>query len=173
MAGFGGQGVITMGSILGRAAVLHDGRHAVLTEDYGPEKTGGWSRADLVVSDEPVGYPIVERPGAFVAMCQDGFDRFRASIAPGARVLVERDLVRVPDGWAGATVPVAARATATALGKRVVANIVMIGALVETVPVVTVEAARRAILESVPKGTEPLNEAAFARGRELAREAIA
>lgn len=171
MAGFGGQGIITMGRILGRAVVLYDKREAVLTEDYGPEKMGGWSKADLVVSDREITYPLVERPNIFVALSQDGYDRFRESVSPDGRALFEAELVHPDQGWKHRTTYIPALQTATTLGKRVVANIVMIGSLVELTEVVSAEAARKAILDSIPKGTEQLNEAAFLKGRELAKEA--
>ncbi|MFQ5838079.1 MAG: 2-oxoacid:acceptor oxidoreductase family protein [Thermoplasmata archaeon] len=170
MAGFGGQGIITMGRILGRAAVLYDKLESVLTEDYGPEKVGGWSKADLVLSDEEIGYPLVERPDIFVALSQDGYERYRDTMRPDGRALFEADLVHPGKGWSQDTTFIPALHTASSLGKKVVANIVMIGALVELTGVVSPEAASRAILDSIPKGTEELNEAAFNKGRELARE---
>lgn len=167
MAGFGGQGIITMGRILGRAASLYEGLEAVMTEDYGPEKVGGWSKADLIVSDEDIGFPLVERPDVFVALSQDGFERYKRTLKPKARALLEADLVRPDEGWKHQTNLIPALRTASELGKRVVANIVMIGALVELTGVVTPDAAREAILDSIPKGTEKLNEAAFEKGRSL------
>jgi 2-oxoglutarate ferredoxin oxidoreductase subunit gamma len=170
MAGFGGQGIITMGKILGRAAVLYDKKEAVLTEDYGPEKVGGWSKADLVVSDGEIGYPLVESPDIFVAMSQDGYERYCRTLKPEGWALLEANLVHPSKGWEPSHVFIPALKTASDLGKRVVANIVMIGALVELTRVVSTQAARRAILDSIPKGTETLNEAAYLRGRELAKE---
>ncbi len=171
IAGFGGQGVITVGRILGRAAVLHDARHAVLTEDYGPEKTGGWSRADLVVDTEEIRFPLVESPNVFVALAQDGYERFRKTIRHDALVLVESELVHPDTDWDHPPLALPARQIALELGARVVANIVMVGALVEATQIVSHAAARRAVLESVPKGKEALNEAAYERGAALAREA--
>ncbi len=169
LSGFGGQGIITMGRILGRAMVLYDKGSAVLTEDYGPEKMGGWSKADLVISDDEVRYPLVENPDIFVALSQDGYEKFKDTVKPEGRAVFEKDLVHPDEAWKPKTTFIPALQTATDLGKKVVANIVMIGALVELTGVVSPEAARRAILDSIPKGTEELNEAAFNRGRELAR----
>ncbi len=169
LSGFGGQGIITMGRILGRAMVIYDKGSAVLTEDYGPEKMGGWSKADLVISDDDIRYPLVERPDIFVALSQDGYERFRDTVNPEGRALFEKELVHPDKEWKPRTTFIPALQTATDLGRKVVANIVMIGALVELTSVVSQEAARKAILDSIPKGTEELNEAAFDRGRELAR----
>jgi 2-oxoglutarate ferredoxin oxidoreductase subunit gamma len=169
MAGFGGQGIITTGKILGRAAVLYDRGDAVLTEDYGPEKMGGWSRADLVISEKKIRYPLVEKPDIFIAMAQDGFDRFHETVKTDGQALLEKGLVRPTKAWKPRTSFIPALQAAEELGRKVVANIVMIGALVELTDVVTHEAAREAILDSVPEGTEELNEEAFRKGRELAR----
>lgn len=169
MAGFGGQGIITTGKILGRAAVLYDQGSAVLTEDYGPEKMGGWSKADLVISEKEIRYPLVEKPDIFIAMAQDGFDRFHETVRPDGRALFEKGLVHPTRGWTRKTSFIPALKAAEELGRKVVANIVMIGALVELTDVVTREAAQKAILDSVPEGTEQLNEEAFRKGGELAR----
>ncbi len=172
MAGFGGQGIITTGKILGRAAVLYDQGSAVLTEDYGPEKMGGWSKADLVISRKEIRYPLVEKPDIFIAMAQDGFDRFHETVRPDGRALFEKGLVHPTREWKTTTSFIPALKAAEELGRKVVANIVMIGALVELTDVVTREAAQKAILDSVPEGTEQLNEEAFHKGGELARGGV-
>lgn len=160
-----------MGKILGRAAALHDGRHAALTEDYGPEKTGGWSRADLVISDDVIGYPIIEKPGVFVALSQDGFERFRSSMDEETTLIIESELVKLPASSELRAHAIPAMRSALSLGKKVVANIVMMGAVVEFTRAVSPQAVQKALGESVPKGTEGLNERAFEEGRLLAREA--
>lgn len=172
MAGFGGQGIITMGRILGRAAVLYQDLEAILSEDYGPEKTGGWSKGDLVLSDEEIGYPLVDHPDIFVALSQDGFERYCHTLRAHGRALCEAGLVHPGDDWDHATFFIPAVRTANELGKKVVANIVMIGALVELTGVLSPEATVKAIRDSVPKAAEELNKTAFERGRELAKEAM-
>jgi len=66
--GLGGQGIISAGRMIGEAASIHERKEAVMTEDYSPYITGGWSRADLIISDEPIDYPLVTRPNILVAM---------------------------------------------------------------------------------------------------------
>lgn len=173
-SGFGGQGVITMCHILGRGAAIHAGLEATMTEAYGPEKTGGFSRGDLVVADEPIDYPNVVEPGLVVAFSQDAFERDADSVADGGLVVVERDLVdpgsfeeRRPD-----VTVLALRAVdiAEELGPRVVANVVMLGAVVELVDDLPASAVRDAIRETVPDGTQELNERAFDRGRQAVQD---
>lgn len=171
LSGFGGQGVVSAGHIIAKAAALYeDGKDAVLTRAYGPEKTGGWARADVIVADGEVDYPLVEAPDIFVAMSQDGFDRDAASAKPDATILIDQRLVDASALTGPVILPVPAVEEAEALGKRVVANIVMLGAFTITTGIVTPEAMERAVLETVPKGTEELNARAFQRGLALAKE---
>lgn len=169
-SGFGGQGVITSGHIVGLAAVLHEGRDAILTKAYGPEQTGGWARADLVV-DEEVDYPLVGQPDVLVALSQDGYERDGASLAPDGLLLYEAALVQPrADGREQLAVP--ALEAAEELGHKVVANTVLLGALARATGVVGREALLEAVLASVPARTRELNRRAFERGWELgSREA--
>lgn len=169
-SGFGGQGVITMCHILGRGAAIHAEMDATMTESYGPEKTGGFSRGDLVVSDEPIDYPNVVDPEIVVAFSQDAFERDADSVTENGLVMIERDLVDAdafiderPDVT---VVSLPAVDLAEEVGRKVVANVVMLGAVAELVDTLPVEPVRDAVRETVPDGTEALNEAAFDRGRQ-------
>jgi 2-oxoglutarate ferredoxin oxidoreductase subunit gamma len=168
-SGFGGQGVITMAHVLGHGASVHADMDATMTEAYGPEKTGGFSRGDLVVSDEPIDYPNVVDPAVVVAFSQDAFERDADTVSEDGLVVIERDLVDPaplaedrPDATV-ATLP--AVDLAEELGRQVVANVLMLGAVVELVGTPPAEAVRAAVRETVPDGTEDLNEGAFDRGR--------
>lgn len=168
-SGFGGQGVITMCHVLGRGAAIHAGLAATMTEEYGPEKTGGFSRGDLVVSEETIDYPNVVDPDVVVGFSQDAFERDADSVTENGLVLVERDLVD-PGGFTQqrpdvTLVSLPAVDLAEEVGLKVVANILMLGAVVEIVGTPPVDAVRAAIRETVPDGTETLNEEAFDRGR--------
>ena len=155
-SGFGGQGVITMAHVLGHAASIHAEMSAAMTEAYGPEKTGGFSRADLVIDDEEIGYPNVVEPDFFVAFSQDAFERDLVDPSSLLEQWDEREIEIV-------TVP--AVELAESVGRKLVANVVMLGATVELAGVVPVEDVRNAIRDIVPDGTERLNERAFDRGR--------
>ena len=168
-SGFGGQGVITMAHVLGHGASVHAGMDATMTEAYGPEKTGGFSRGDVVVSDDTIDYPNVVDPDIVVAFSQDAFERDADSVVEGGLVLVERDLVdpeplleERPDATV-ASLP--AVDLAAGLGHKVVANVLTLGAVVELLGTPPADAVRAAIRETVPDGTEDLNERAFERGQ--------
>jgi 2-oxoglutarate ferredoxin oxidoreductase subunit gamma len=169
LQGIGGQGIISAGRLIGAAATLHDRKEAVMTEDYSPYITGGWSRADLVISDEPIDYPLVTKPDILVAMSQEGFDDNWKSTVPDATIIVEQGIVKICPVEGRKVFAVPALATAEGLGKRVVANIVVLGFLTAKTDVVNREALERAILTRYASAAD-LNRRAFQRGVELASQ---
>ena len=167
-SGFGGQGVILAAVILGRAAALYDGKHAVQTQVYGPEARGGASMSAVIIDDEPILFPEVTVPDIYVIMSQEGFERYGAKAPREAVMILDPDLVEGRPSCPFVEVPATTEARNT-LGKVIVANIVMLGAVVAATGVVSDAAIEKAVLDSVPKGTEKLNLAALKRGMELIR----
>lgn len=167
-SGFGGQGVITMAHVLGHGASVFADLDATMTEAYGPEKTGGFSRGDLVIGDSAIDYPAVVEPDVVVTFSQDAFERDAASVADGGTVVVEDSLVEADAALDGAgdvdLLRIPAVEAAEELGRKVVANVVMLGVVTTLVDRPEPEAVRRAVVETVPEGTEELNERAFERG---------
>jgi 2-oxoglutarate ferredoxin oxidoreductase subunit gamma len=168
-SGFGGQGIILSAVILGRAAVMYDGKYAVQTQVYGPEARGGASMSAVIIDDEPILYPKVTVPDIYVIMSQEGFEKYGASAPENAVMLVDSTLVHSRPACRYIEVP-ATRDAKERLGRDIVANIVMLGALVAATRIVSEAAIERAILDSVPKGTEKLNQSAMVRGFELIKE---
>jgi 2-oxoglutarate ferredoxin oxidoreductase subunit gamma len=173
-SGFGGQGVITMAHVLGHAASIHADMDATMTEAYGPEKTGGFSRGDVVVSEDAIDYPNVVDPDIVVAFSQDAFERDATSVTEDGLVVVERDLVdpeplseERPDAN---LLALPAVDLAEEVGRKVVANVLMLGAVVGLAGLPPVEDVRDAVRETVPEGTEDLNLRAFDRGRTALEE---
>jgi len=167
-SGFGGQGIILSAVILGRAAVMYDSLYAVQTQVYGPEARGGASMSAVITDDEPILYPKVTSPDIFVIMSQEGFEKYGAQAPEDATMLLDSSLVHSRPQCRVIEIP-ATREAKEKLGREIVANIVMLGALVSATRVVTETAIEKAILDSVPKGTESLNLKAMKRGFELAR----
>jgi 2-oxoglutarate ferredoxin oxidoreductase subunit gamma len=167
LAGFGGQGIILAGHILGKAAALHDGKNAILTQSYGPEARGGACAAELVISDEPIDYPLVTQPSIVVCMSQEAFSKYGAAAAQGAQLIVDTDLVEsaTRKGWLR---HVPATRLATEMGSRIVANMVMLGFFGAVTDVVRREALEEAIRSTVKASTVDLNLGAFNRGFEHA-----
>jgi 2-oxoglutarate ferredoxin oxidoreductase subunit gamma len=165
LTGFGGQGVVLAGHILGKAAAIHDGREARLIQAYGPEARGGATLVQVVISSAPILYPYIEVADAIVCMSQEGFTKYGPTLRPGGALLVEEDLVRLPEGYRAASVfGIPATQLALEAGRKMVANIVMLGFLTAVTGVVGRAAMEAAISSSVPKGTDELNLGAFARG---------
>jgi 2-oxoglutarate ferredoxin oxidoreductase subunit gamma len=164
LCGLGGQGIITAGHLIGQAATLYDRKDALMTEDYSPYITGGWSKADLVISDEPIDYPLVKQPDILVAMSQEAYDTHEASVKDSGLILVDRNLVTPKLNSGKRIIEVPAVAIADALGNRVVANIAMLGAFAESTGVLSQDSVKRAILTRFPKAAK-LNEDAFEKGR--------
>jgi 2-oxoglutarate ferredoxin oxidoreductase subunit gamma len=167
-SGFGGQGIILAAVILGRAAALYDGKHAVQTQVYGPEARGGASMSAVIIDDEPILYPEVHVPDLYIIMSQEGFERYGSKAPKEAVMLIDTDMVEGRPGCTFHEIPATSEARNT-LGKVIVANIVMLGALVAVTGIVSESSIEKAVLDSVPKGTEELNLAALRRGMELVR----
>ena len=174
LCGFGGQGIILSGKITGAGAALVDDREVTLTQSYGPESRGGACSTALIISDEPILYPHVTQPCVIASMSQESYATYHGQLAEGGVLLIDADLVE-PDPAAGQQVVriPATRIAEHDLGRRIVANIVMLGALTAVTEVVSVEGMRKAILDRVPKGTEELNMTAFQMGYDYGQGLLA
>jgi 2-oxoglutarate ferredoxin oxidoreductase subunit gamma len=165
ISGFGGQGVILAGIILGRAAALHDGKDATLTQSFGPEARGGACSAQVVLSRERNLYPCVTRPDILVTMSQPAYDKHIGEVRAGTLLLYEENLVKpgdLPEGCQAYGIP--ATRFAEDIGRKIVLNIIMLGFVTALSDAVSSKAVKKAVAESVPRGTQALNEDAFDRG---------
>lgn len=171
ISGFGGQGVILSAHILGKAASIFDGLHATMTQAFGPEARGSSCSAQVILSDEVIRYPYLRAPEVLVSMSQEAFSRFSTECAEGAMVLVDEDLVNYDDGRPDLRVfSIPATRFAEELGRKLVLNIVMFGFFTSMSGLIKKESALKAVLHSVPKGTEDLNSRAFNRGYDFGME---
>ncbi|ENN96151.1 2-oxoglutarate ferredoxin oxidoreductase subunit gamma [Methanocaldococcus villosus KIN24-T80] len=171
LSGFGGQGIILAGVILGKAAALYDNKEAVQTQSYGPEARGGYSKSEVVISDEPIDYPKVIKPDILVCMSQQAYDKYKDDIKENGTLIVDEDLVslnELPKVKVNIYKIPFTRIASEKIGLPIVANIVMLGSLVRITNIVSKEAMEKAILNSVPKGTEEKNLLAFKLGYEVA-----
>ncbi len=165
VGGFGGQGVILTGIIIGKAGAIYDDKYATMTQAFGPEARGSACSSQVVVSDDPVLYPYVTHPNILVVMSQEAFTKFSPDLADGALLLYEQDLVSPHDLKPGVkTFAVPATRIAEELGRKMVLNIVMTGFFAAVSGLIDPDAMRKAVEVSVPPGTEDLNLRAFQRG---------
>jgi 2-oxoglutarate ferredoxin oxidoreductase subunit gamma len=170
IAGFGGQGVVLAGMVIGRAATIYGDKHVTLTQSFGPEARGSTCSVQLIVSPEPILYPYVTRPDILVAMSRDAYTRFAPNLKPGGLLLYEQDLIDpelVRSDVSSWGIP--ATRFAEELGRKVVLNMVMVGFVTAITEITSPEAARRSVGESSPKGTEALNLSAYQKGLEYGR----
>ncbi|MEO0225407.1 MAG: 2-oxoacid:acceptor oxidoreductase family protein [candidate division WOR-3 bacterium] len=172
-AGYGGQGIIRSGYIVGRAASLYDNKFATLTQDFGPESRGGACSAKVVVSESRVLYPYVTTSDIFVAMSQEGYNKFEPEMKEQALLLIDEDLVR-PKPPRGQIKLFAIPATrfAEELGNRIIANVVMLGFFTAVTDVVSYESMKKSIPDSVPEKAVPLNLRAFEKGYEFGKQLL-
>src|SRR5579872_4916968 len=174
IAGFGGQGVILSAIVLGKAASIYENGFATMTQNFGPEARGGACSAQLVVSDSPVLYPYVAQPDILVIMSQEAYNRFAQDLKPGGLLIVEEDLVRVSNLNRDKKVySIPATRFAEELGKRMVLNSVMVGFFTAVTELLTADAVRKAVADSVPPGFRELNLKAFDRGYEYGNAELA
>lgn len=172
VAGFGGQGVITMGYILAKAASVHDGNYALMAQSYGPEARGGACRSDVIISKERIDYPKIEEPDCLIAMSMDAYDTFLEEVKKGGVVIYDIDLISREEVGIRKDISyhgIPAAETASSLGNRMVANIVMLGSTIYITDAASIESVKKAIGERFPKYKE-INLKALEKGLDLARE---
>ena len=174
IGGFGGQGVILAGIIVGKAASIFDENEAVQTQSYGPEARGGASKCEVVVSDSEIDYPKVQSPDILVAMSNEALIKYIVDLKDNGTLIVDPGTTYVDDVKDYIdehNIKVyEAPATKTAtdeIGLKIVANIVMVGAITKITGVISENAAIEAIKDSVPAGTEEKNINAFEAGYNL------
>lgn len=165
LAGFGGQGIILAGYILGKAAALYDKKEAIFTQAYGPEARGGACSAEVVISDEPIDYPLVSNPKYVAIMSEEAFSKYGSAAAEGAVLMVDSDLVESA-ARLGSAHGIPATRLAGELGTRIVSNMVMLGFFTKVTGLVSAVAMEEAVRSSVPPKTVDLNVRAFKTGFE-------
>lgn len=171
ITGFGGQGIVLAGRILGMAAVIGDHRQSTLVQSYGPEARGGACSAEVIISNDNIHYPYVRRPDILACMSQGGFDKFIGLINKDGTLLIDRDLVK-PRGINRDVFSIPSTRMAEELGRKMMANIIMLGFFTAVTSAVSGNAARDAVTDSVPRGTEKMNITAFNRGYDYGKAVL-
>jgi len=164
ITGFGGQGVILAGHIIGRASAVEAGRHATMIQSFGPEARGSACSATLAVSDREVLYPYIQRPDIFVVMSAEGYELHGHELKEDGILVYEKDLVKPTFRPGQGAYGVSSTRIAEEQGRAIVQNIVMVGFFTAVTQLVPRDAMREAVKSSVPPGTEELNLRAFDAG---------
>ena len=163
LAGFGGQGIVLAGLILGKAVTLYEGANAVMTQSYGPEARGGTSRSEVIIARGEIDYPKVMSADLLLCMSQEACDRFGTDVKDEGLIVADSTNVsRLPSPRALA-VPISQIAE-EATGRRITASIVALGLVGGLTGIVSRRAMQKAVAGRVPRGTEEMNLKALAAG---------
>jgi 2-oxoglutarate ferredoxin oxidoreductase subunit gamma len=166
-AGFGGQGVMFAGQLLAYAAMDH-GFEVTWIPSYGPEMRGGTANCCVVVSDKPIGSPVVRQPGNAVVFNNPSFQKYEPLVAPEGLLVVNSFLVTLTSSRLDLRVlEIPATDIADELGDLKLANVVLLGALLSARPLLSLDALRQALEAHIPahhRDKLPLNFSALDRG---------
>ena len=170
LAGFGGQGIMLMGKILAHAA-MEQGFEVVWIPSYGPEMRGGTAYCTVVVSDRPIGSPIIKNPGNLIAMNRPSLEKFAPTVKPGGVIFINGSLISIDSGRGDVdelVVPIIE--IAKALGNVRTANIVALSAFVARSGMVEFERLKESVKEEFKRKEKliPLNLKALEAGKKAA-----
>jgi len=171
LSGFGGQGVVLAGLLLGEAGVV-DGKYVAGSNSYGAQARGSGCKSEVVFSDGPIDFPHLTSADILVAMSQSTYDQYRTDVEPeGGLILFDESQVTPKKDVAAKQIGIAATDSALKLLRnKQVANIVLLGALVELTHIVSAKALEKAMEQHVNERFLRLNLDAFEAGRQLARQ---
>jgi len=172
IAGQGGQGIVTAGVMIGRAASVFGGKNVTLTQSYGPESRGGASKVEVIVSDEKVHYPKIRKPNVVAIMSQEAYQKNLEDLNGNAIVVLDSGMVQEDSSNHARVYHVPATRIAESLGKRIVASMVMVGAIIGLTNILDSGFVENAVAKYTPRGTEQLNLNAFKSGREYAQKLL-
>ena len=164
IAGMGGQGIILTGYILGKTATIYQNKFATLTQSYGPESRGSACSACVIIGDEEIFYPHLTNTDLAVFMSQEGYHKFHKEAKDIALLFLDSDLVQPEENDKRKLCFIPATKIAESLGKKIVANMVMLGFLARHSQIVSLEALREAIGATVSQKHLDLNLKALYQG---------
>ncbi len=164
-SGSGGQGVITAAIILAEAAVMHEGMNATQSQSYGAAARGGSTRSDIILSESEIDYPEVEQPNILVCLTQDAYNSYSSIIRPGGILLTDSRYVQVVRKIDAKQVELPMYdQVMEKIGKPVVFNICVLGALIGITEVLKPKSVMATVAKRVPKDFVNLNNRAFDLG---------
>lgn len=171
IAGFGGQGVLSMGKILAYSALM-EGLETTWMPAYGPEQRGGTANVTVIVADEPISSPILDQYDTAVILNQQSLDKFESKVKPGGTLIYDPyGIHHAPTRTDINIVPVDAMKATLELGNSKTYNMVLLGSLLKLRPVVTLESVMKGLKKTLPERHHhllPVNETAIRKGMSLA-----
>ena len=173
-SGSGGQGVITAAIVLAEAAVLYDKLNAVQSQVYGPEARGGATRSDIIISDSVIHYPKVIQPNVLVCLTQDAYNKFYPVMRPGGLPITDTRYVKAEKKVDAQQKELAMYETIMEeIGKPIVFNICMLGAVIHLTSVVKPKSVLKILEKRIPADFLEMNRKALNMGVKLAEAATA
>ncbi|MCZ7555399.1 MAG: 2-oxoacid:acceptor oxidoreductase family protein [Bacteroidia bacterium] len=174
-AGFGGQGVLSMGQVLSYAGMIEN-REVCWMPSYGPEMRGGTANCIVTISSNEISSPIIGRFDTVVALNQPSLDKFQDAVKPGGTLIYDStNIIDPPTRTDVDIVPIPASEEAVKLKNTKIMNMIVLGAFIEkrkTVQIATVLEALKKVLPERHHHLIPLNETALLRGAELAQSSV-
>ena len=174
IAGFGGQGVLSMGKILAYSGLMDD-KEVTWMPSYGPEQRGGTANVTVILSDEKISSPVLDKYDIVIALNQQSLDKFAPKEKPGGILIYDTNGIhKVPERDDITIYPIDAMDATLEIGNSKAYNMVVMGALLEAMPYkLPMENVIKGLKKSLPERHHkliPLNEQAIEKGRELLRK---
>lgn len=172
IAGFGGQGVLSMGKILAYSGLM-EGKEVTWMPAYGPEQRGGTANVTVILSDSPISSPVLDSYDVAVVLNQQSLDKFEPKIKPGGVLIYDSyGIHHRPERTDIEIHEIKAMDAAMAMGNVKTYNMIVLGALLELRGLVPMDAVMRGVKKTLPERHHhllPLNEEAIMRGKELVK----
>jgi len=170
IAGFGGQGVLSMGKILAYSGLM-EGKEVSWMPSYGPEQRGGTANVTVIISDERISSPVLNEYDVAIILNQPSMDKFESKVKPGGVLIyddygIQKPLTRKDI----ALYRINAMETANALDMQKTFNMLVLGGLLKIIPLVTLENVMKGLKKTLPErhySTLPANEEAIRKGIEI------
>jgi 2-oxoglutarate ferredoxin oxidoreductase subunit gamma len=172
-SGSGGQGVITAAIILAKAAVMFEGKNATQSQSYGAAARGGATRSDVLISDSEIYFPKVVQPNILVSLTQESYNTFSGIIRPGGLLLVDSRYVFIEKKVDAKHISLPMYDTVMEkIGKPIVFNICMLGALLGATQLVRGESIIKVLETTIPKDFMKMNKTALELGIEMGESTV-
>jgi 2-oxoglutarate ferredoxin oxidoreductase subunit gamma len=171
-SGSGGQGVITAAIILAKAAAIFEGKNAIQSQSYGAAARGGATRTDIVIADSEINFPKVIQPNILVSLTQESYNKFSPIIRPGGLLLVDSKYVTIGKKVDAKHKVLPMFDTVTKeIGKPIVFNICMLGALIGITKLIKPESILKVLETTIPKNFMEMNKKALEIGIKMGEAA--
>ncbi len=168
-SGAGGQGLITAGRVLAEAAIIHEGLNAIQSQSYGSTVRGGLSRSDVIISDEDIIFPKVIQPNVIVCLTQKTYNKYCHLIRPGGLLLTDCSFVKQKKMVDARQVELDMyRAVVDKIGKPIVFNMCVLGALCSLTELIKHESIMKVLESCISPEYLTLNKEALILGTSLA-----